>query len=60
MLLRTLLDITDADIALRCGNTVTHYDTCPGVEIPLELLNRDVIAVKPFSKEKILLVVSAK
>lgn len=60
MLLRTLLDITDADIVLRCGNTVTHYDTCPEVEIPLELLNRHVIAVKPFSKEKILLVVSEK
>ena len=60
MLLRTLLDITDADIVLRCGNTVTHYDTCPEVEIPLELLNRNVIAVKPFSKEKILLVVSEK
>lgn len=60
MLLRTLLDITDADIVLRCGNTVTHYCTCPEVEIPLELLNRHVIAVKPFSKEKILLVVSEK
>lgn len=59
MLLRTLLDITDADIVLKCGNTVVHY-TCPGVEIPLELLNRDVTAVKPFSKEKILLVVSEK
>lgn len=60
MLLRTLLDITDADIALKCGKTVTHYDGIPGVEIPLELLNRHVIAVKPFSKEKILLVVSEK
>ena len=53
MLLRTLLDVTDADIALKCGNTVTHYYTCPEVEIPLELLNHDVIAVKPFSKKKI-------
>lgn len=35
-------------------------DGIPGVEIPLELLNRNVIAVKPFSKEKILLVVSEK
>lgn len=60
MLLRTLLDITDADIVLRCGKTVTHYYGIPGVEIPLELLNRNVIAVKPFSKEKILLVVSEK
>lgn len=60
MLLRTLLDVTDADVVLKCGDAVTHYDTCPGVEIPLELLNRNVIAVKPFSKEKILLVVSEK
>lgn len=60
MLLRTLLDVTDADIALKCGNTVTHYYTCPEVEIPLELLNHDVIAVKPFSKKEILLVVSDK
>ena len=59
MLLRTLLDITDADIVLKCGNAVTHY-TYPWVEIPLELLNHGVIAVKPFSKEKILLVVSEK
>lgn len=60
MLLRTLLDVTDADIALKCGNTVTHYYTCPEVGIPLELLNRDVIAVKAFSKKKILIVVSNK
>ena len=60
MLLRTLLDVTDADIALKCGNTVTHYYTCQEVEIPLELLNHDVIAVKPFSKKKILVVVSEK
>lgn len=59
MLLRTLLDITDADIVLKCENTVTHY-TYPGVEIPLELLNHEVIVVKPFSKDKILLVVSEK
>ena len=59
MLLRTLLDITDADIVLKCGDAVTHY-TYPGVEIPLGLLNHEVIAVKPFSKEKILIVVSEK
>ena len=59
MLLRTLLDVTDADVVLKCGDAVTHYN-CPGVEIPLELLNSHVIAVKPFSKEKILLVVSEK
>nr|DAV08641.1 MAG TPA: hypothetical protein [Caudoviricetes sp.] len=45
MLLRTLLDVTDA---------------CQEVKIPLELLNHDVIAVKPLSKKKILLVVSDK
>ena len=59
MLLRTLLDITDADVVLKCGDAVMHY-TCPGVEIPLELLNHEVIAVKPFSKKEILLVVSEK
>lgn len=59
MLLRTLLDITDADIVLKCGNAVMHY-TYPWVEIPLELLNHEVIAVKLFSKEEILLVVSEK
>lgn len=61
MLLRTLLDITDADIVLKCGNTVTvtHY-TYPWVEIPLELLNHEVIAVKPFSRKGIWLVVSEK
>lgn len=60
MLLRTLLDVTDADIALKCGNKVKHYDTCQKVKIPFELLNRDVIAVNPFSKKKILVVVSEK
>lgn len=59
MLLRTLLDITDADIVLKCGDVVTRY-TYPWVEIPLELLNHEVIAVKPFSKKEILLVVSEK
>ncbi len=57
MLLRTLLDVTDADIALKHGNTITHYYTCPEVEIPLELLNYEVVAIKPFSKEKILVVI---
>lgn len=60
MLLRTLLDVTDADIALKCGNTITHYYDCPEVEIPLELLNHEVIAVKPFSKKEILVVVREK
>lgn len=60
MLLRTLLDVTDADIALKCGKTVTNFNACQEVKIPLELLNRDVIVVKPLSKKKILLVVSDK
>lgn len=59
MLLRTLLGITNTNIILKCGDVVTHY-TYPWVEIPLGLLDHEVIAVKPFSKEEILLVVSEK
>ena len=59
MLLRTLLDITDADVVLKCGDIVTRY-TFPELEIPLELLNHEVIAVKPFSRKEIWLVVSEK
>lgn len=59
MLLRTLLDITDADIVLKCGGVVTRY-TFPEMEIPFELLNHKVIVVKPFSREEIWLEVSEK
>lgn len=59
MLLRTLLDITDADIVLKCGDVVTRY-TFPALEIPFELLNHEVIVVKPFSREEIWLEVSEK